>query len=120
MSDNKFNELKDKKNQETNLKKEKEFFAKMSPQVQKEMDLLKKQEAKILQNLQKEEVKLLFIKNPFEALNKMNVEIPPIIRSKLQQVQDLSGIVASKQYMLPNGKTITPKIKINFTPMKGE
>jgi hypothetical protein len=120
MTENKFKESEANRIPGANSDKNKGFFMKMSPQIQKEMDLLKKQEDKILKGLKDEEMQRLFIKNPFEALSKMNVEVPSIIKGRLKQMNDLSEIFSDKEYVLSNGQTITPKIKINFTKMKEE
>jgi hypothetical protein len=90
-------------------------IASLSPSLQEEMRALRKYEAKIVELLEQAEIKAGFIQNPLGTLERLGVPVPPIIRRRLQNFDPASIAHLNKQaFVLPNGQTITPQLKIRF------
>jgi hypothetical protein len=83
--------------------------------IQEEIKQLRKHEATVLRALQDTANQELFIKDPAQLLRKLGVPVSGPLRQRLQL--DRSGEALKKAFCfsLPNGTTLKPRIRINFT-----
>lgn len=80
--------------------------------------LRERQQGKIVEGLRSEEVHELFLRDPAGALERLGVEMPRDLRKRLRRTKglpELESMLRPAPIRLPNGKTITPKIRIRLT-----
>lgn len=81
-------------------------------------ELRERQQDKIVEGLRSEEVHALFLRDPAAALDRLGVEMPRDLRKRLRRVKglpELDSLLKPAPIRLPNGKTITPKVRIRIT-----
>lgn len=83
--------------------------------VQKELDGLRKHEATVLRALENEETHAQFIADPVAVLRKLKIPISGPLGQRVQPEQAFADLQRGIVFQLPNGQTITPKIRIRFT-----
>jgi len=81
-------------------------------------ELRERQQGKIVEGLRSEETHELFLRDPAAALERLGVEMPRDLRKRLRRVKglpELESMLKPAPIRLPNGKTITPKVRIRIT-----
>jgi len=81
------------------------------------LDELRVHEERIIERLGDERVAQLFAENPAEALKQMGVPVDPLLARGLQEATRRGLPHRFSSYVLPNGQTVTPSVRIRF--MKG-
>ncbi len=84
--------------------------------------LREQQQDKIAEGLRSEDVQELFLRDPAAALERLGVEMPRDLRKRLRRAKglpELESMLKPAPIRLPNGKTITPKVRIRITDGKG-
>jgi len=89
-----------------------------APRLREDFARLQEQESRILGALADPEIHRHFLEDPAGALDRMGVEVPPLLRRRLR-AQPRPDLVAPKQFRLPNGQVVTPQINVRFTSGKG-
>lgn len=89
-----------------------------APRLREDFTRLQEQESRILGALADPEIHRHFLEDPAGALDRMGVEVPPLLRRRLR-AQPRPDLVAPKQFRLPNGQVVTPQINVRFTSGKG-
>jgi hypothetical protein len=91
----------------------------LSPRLREDFARLQEQEARILGALADPEIHRHFLEDPAGALDRMGVEVPPILRRRLR-AQPRPDLVSPRRFRLPNGQVVTPEITVRFTSGKGD
>ena len=85
-------------------------------------ELRQREQGKIAEGLRSAEVRELFLRDPAAALERLGVEMPSDLRKRLRRVKglpDLHSLLEPAPIRLPNGKTVTPRIRIRITAGEG-
>lgn len=91
-------------------------IAQLSPSLQREMRELRKQEAKILKLLSDSKKAEQYLSHPLQLLQAGGIEVPALLKRRLQQFDpNLAQHLSRQSYALPNGQTITARIRVRFT-----
>jgi hypothetical protein len=81
-------------------------------------ELRRTSQAKIAAGLRSEEMQALFLRNPAEALDRLGVEVPRDLRRRLRRTHglpDLDRLLRPAPIRLPDGRQLTPKVRIRIT-----
>jgi hypothetical protein len=98
---------------------EKALLAKLPPSLKKEMLAIRKSETLILEKLNNDaELAKLFMTDPGKALTKIGVSLSPGLKKRLKPGDRPSHYSQPQEIRLPDGQTVTPRIKIRFTGKK--
>jgi hypothetical protein len=89
-----------------------------APRLREEFARLQKQEARIIAGLEDPEISRHFLEDPVGALDRMKVDVPPILRKRLR-AQARPDLLFPRQFRLPNGQVVTPQVTVRFTSGKG-
>lgn len=92
---------------------------KLPEPIVKELQELKKYDAKILAALADKEMARLFYLDPGQALKKIGVPLSPRLEELLRKNRQTPATLKSKRYVLPSGQTITPIVNVRFRPAGG-
>ncbi|HVP24642.1 MAG TPA: hypothetical protein VMS81_01525 [Methanomicrobiales archaeon] len=96
------------------------FADTIPPDLRKPLENLKKHENTILKTLNRDpRMAGLFLTDPGTALARMKIPVDPVIR-KRAVIAGQAGILAPRRFCLPGGKTITPRIRVNFVAHRKE
>ncbi len=91
----------------------------LPPNLRKSILELRKHESSILKTLNENpEIANLFLRDPGGALSKMKIPIDPQLR-KRTKMGGLDDFIKPREFCLPNGKTLRPKIRVRFVPERG-
>lgn len=91
-------------------------IAQLSPSLQREMQELRKQEAKILKLLSDPTKAEQYLSNPLQLLQSGGIRVPTLLKRRLQQFDpNLAQHLQRQSYALPNGQTVTARIRVRFT-----
>src|SRR5690349_4326713 len=88
-------------------------IAQLSPSLQREMQELRKSEAKIVKLLSDPKKAESFLANPLQFLEKGGIAVPTLLKRRLQQFDsNLVQHLKQQAFALPNGQTVTACIKV--------
>lgn len=91
-------------------------IAQLSPSLQREMRELRKQEAKILKLLSDSHKAEQYLSHPLQLLQAGGIQVPTLLKRRLQQFDpNLAQHLSRQTYALPNGQTVTARIRVRFT-----
>jgi len=91
-------------------------IAQLSPSLQREMQELRKHEAKILRLLSDPQKAELYLSNPLQLLQAEGIRVPALLKRRLQQFDpNIAQHLSRQAFVLPNGQTITARVKVRFT-----
>lgn len=91
-------------------------IAQLSPSLQREMQALRKQEAKILKLLGDPQKAEQYLSDPLGTLETHGIEVPALLKRRLQQFDPgLAQHLRRQTYALPGGQTVTARIRVRFT-----
>jgi hypothetical protein len=98
---------------------EKVLLAKLPASLKKEMIAMRKHEALILEKLNNdEELARLFMDDPGNALTKMGLPLSPGLKKRMKPGDGLHQYSQPREIHLPDGQTVTPRMKIKFSGKK--
>ena len=99
-----------------------EILERLPPEIRKEIEGLRKHENRVLEALEDEEMHRLFIHDPAAALARLKIPMSALLRKRLQAHRAHSKspppFLCPSSFMLPNGRKVTPKIRVRFTGAK--
>ena len=91
----------------------------LPPDLRREIEALRKYEGRVLEALQDEEMTRLFTKDPAEALGRMKIPLSPRLRKRLREhAKTPPAFVCPPSFLLPNGRKLTPRVRVHFTGAK--
>lgn len=90
-----------------------EMLAKLRPDLARDLEQVLNHEEQIMKLLKSEKDKQIFMKNPVQFFRNAKIELNFSVRRKMEAFQ-FEEFSKSNSFVLPNGQTITPKIKINI------
>jgi len=90
----------------------------LSPRLREEFAHLQKEESRILKGLEHPEIRQRFLTDPAGALDQMGVQVPPLLKKRLRAKAGPPDLLLSRQFRLPTGQVVTPKINVRFTSGK--
>ncbi len=80
-----------------------------------ELEGLKKHENEILRSLKEDANRELFISDAPRFLKKLNLPISGALAARLRGDASWQKLKQGVCFKLPNGQTVTPRVRINFT-----
>lgn len=92
--------------------------AQLGPKLREELELVAKSEAAIMKGLSNKDINRQFLVDPAGALNKIGVELPPIIKKRLKTRPELPDLMGPQAFRLPNGQVVTANVNVRFTARK--
>lgn len=96
-----------------------EILERLPPEIRKEIEELRKYEKRVLEALEDEEMHRLFTHDPAAALARLKIPMSALLRKRLQaHSKSPPPFLCPNSFMLPNGRKVTPKIRIRFTGAK--
>ncbi len=96
-------------------------LARLSPSMRRDMQALEEREDEILRLLADPKNAEAFLSDPVAVLQAGGIEVPPTLRRRLQRLDpELAQHLRRQTYVLPNGQTVTARIKVNFTRRRRE
>jgi hypothetical protein len=91
-------------------------IAPLSPSLQREMQELRKQEARIMKVLGDRKKAEQYLSNPLQVLQGGGIKVPVLLKRRLQQFDpSVAEHLKRQTYVLPNGQTITARITVRLT-----
>ena len=90
-----------------------------APRLREDFDRLRQEETRILDGLADPEISRHFLEDPAGALDRMGIEVAPVLRRRLR-AQPRPDLVSPRKFRLPNGQVVTPQINVRFTSGKGD
>ena len=88
----------------------------LGPHLRLELEEVAKSEAKILKGLANQDVRAQFIVDPAGALERMGVEVPPIMKKRLKtRPPSADDLRSRRSFRLPDGQVVTATVNVRFT-----
>ena len=87
--------------------------------LQEELEALRKHEATVLRALSNEENQRLFVRDPAGLLAKLKIPVSGALKRRLRSDETLGEVAQAPCVRLPNGQTLTPRIRFTFTKAEG-
>ena len=92
-----------------------DFIDRLPPDLKKEIQELRKYEKQVLEALKDQGTADLFRVNPAAALARMKIDLSPVLRKRLAAGIPGQDFLAPRSFLMPNGKRITPRVRVHFT-----
>lgn len=101
------------------MPRQENWLNRLPPDERAELSRLRKHEEKILAALESDEnLRQLFLRDPGAALAKIGVPVSQRLRLKMRQGANGEDLLKARQFRLPGGQVITPKVTVHITREK--
>ncbi len=87
----------------------------LGPRLRKELELVAKSEKVIMKGLADKDLNRQFLVDPAGALQRMGVELPPILKGRLKTRTELPDLMGPQAFRLPDGQVVTANVNVRFT-----
>ncbi|MBK9109518.1 MAG: hypothetical protein IPM92_14375 [Saprospiraceae bacterium] len=93
--------------------KHSEMLLKLRPDLTRDLEHILNHEEQIMKALKSEKEKLIFMKNPIQFFKNAKIDLNFSMKQKMEAF-NYDDFSKSNSFVLPNGQTISPNIKISI------
>lgn len=91
----------------------------LDPAARSDVETLLAHDDKIRSALRDEGLRELFVRDPVRALAKAGVKVPPRLAARLKGFEPQGFLdLGAREFLLPNGQVMRPRIRVRFTEGK--
>lgn len=90
----------------------------LGPRLRKELEIVAKSEKVIMKGLADKDLNRQFLVDPAGALQRMGVELPPILKGRLKTRSEFPDLMGPQAFRLPDGQVVTANVNVRFTSPK--